>query len=776
MHSLFITTNRLLLISIGFLLSTSPVSNAFIIHSDQLRFPTASNETFFLPGSGLNNPDLQLYVNLCDLVTSQCYNNITILNATDYAIAITVPTSVPTSLYGVQVCDKNTNNCVTAPNLNFPIIDWFISENYPDLTKEGIVVQNDTVHFFGTNLLYINGYCTSFQALPTSSGNDRDTTDSFSVRNGGKNVSYVQNPGSLLVRNDNFPDKIPAVQLVPVKTSTDDHRQPLTIDLLINSISCNRADIFIPDYVTPGTYQISIDNGLVPDFYINTPVQITVEANHPNPWPTTNYTIGTTTGCSTVALCVQTCVQQGGGVIYVPSGIYNMESNVMLTLTNYCHLTALEPSTTDQPILRWFDNIIPPPSTLLTCSGNGKLSYLTLQAYSPVSALTSFTNSETYCSIENSNLIINYTNPLVPVRNAFVTSNATGWRFVNNTIYHQGNCSSSWPYNCAISFHVSQYSVFSGNYVNAVCQGYSGDTIHHFMWDRNTFVSTGNNSQGDGFNTFSNPHIVQYLYFGRSIDIGNPYAGKRWESMTFDGPGSVILSRIGTVINSSSFTLMDPPYDLGLTYPGLLVSVMQGTGLGQIRQLQSFSINPSDNSSSVWTVDTPFDTPLIPEDSVVSIVPFRGDIIFEGNTYINGTTFQFFGTAVRISTAGTYMNNMPNMIAWGREYQGGYQINQNLYWGNNIMVCGPHGRIGSISDDEASPVPPFPFQNKVYNYLQVYRNNSLFAGAGMEMNGQTWSSIVEQNTYWNGTCVDGTYVAAGNLEVNETSTQMIIVR
>jgi len=44
------------------------------------------------------------------------------------------------------------------------------------------------------------------------------------------------------------------------------------------------------------------------------------------------------------------------------------------------------------------------------------------------------------------------------------------------------------------------------------------------------------------------------------------------------------------------------------------------------------------------------------------------------------------------------------------------------------------------------------------------------------MEGQTWSSIVEQNTYAQGTCMDGTVVPPGNLQINETSTQMIIVR
>ena len=55
--------------------------------------------------------------------------------------------------------------------------------------------------------------------------------------------------------------------------------------------------------------------------------------------------------------------------------------------------------------------------------------------------------------------------------------------------------------------------------------------------------------------------MLEHIYIGRQLDVGNPAATKRWESMTFDGPGGAIfdtfesLSGIGTDGNPQILTL-----------------------------------------------------------------------------------------------------------------------------------------------------------------------------------------------------------------------------
>lgn len=136
-------------------------------------------------------------------------------------------------------------------------------------------------------------------------------------------------------------------------------------------------------------------------------------------------------------------------------------------------------------------------------------------------------------------------------------------------------------------------------------------------------------------------------------------------------------------LTTSSFTVAGTPDNTPYLSPiGLAVTVLLGTGIGQVTRV----VNASRDLKS-WEVSPAFAVPL-QEDSVISIVPFRGHCTYEGNAYLNDTTWQLFGTAFDVTGAGNYLfNTSGGMQAWGLWYQGGLQVNYGVVLDNNTLRC-----------------------------------------------------------------------------------------
>lgn len=276
---------------------------------------------------------------------------------------------------------------------------------------------------------------------------------------------------------------------------------------------------------------------------------------------------------------------------------------------------------------------------------------------------------------------------------------------------------------------------------------------------------------------------MENVYFGRGVDIGNPSATKRWESMTYDGPGGLYY---GWILNST-LTPDGKSQVLSTTFPatvdkylgpiGLQVAVLDGAGIGQVSRVTA--VNGARNA---WTVSPPFAVPLATNNSVITIIPHRGPSVFEGNAYLQDTTFQvwdvvlhrcwtcsfkllclwdmcvcppspqLFGTAYDVVAAGNFMQNTSGGFqAWGLWYQGGYQPNNNILFESNTATCSGGVRSLSIS---AGPDPVLPYTGP-YNRLLTYRNNVLLAGSNVDIDGITWDVLSENNVIAAGQCVAG---------------------
>ena len=147
------------------------------------------------------------------------------------------------------------------------------------------------------------------------------------------------------------------------------------------------------------------------------------------------------------------------------------------------------------------------------------------------------------------------------------------------------------------------------------------------------------------------PQVLENVYMGNSVNIGNYKSTLRWETMTFDAAGMDWNGPISSYSPGSTTTIVLPgdPIRNGYDYTGHQVVVVGGVGLNQYRRVLGYSRGPG--GQSTWYIDSPFATPLVPGNSTVAVYGYRGSITFESNTYLNGTAFQFYGAATNVRVA-----------------------------------------------------------------------------------------------------------------------------
>jgi hypothetical protein len=233
--------------------------------------------------------------------------------------------------------------------------------------------------------------------------------------------------------------------------------------------------------------------------------------------------------------------------------------------------------------------------------------------------------------------------------------------------------------------------------------------------------------------------------------------------MTFDGPNAAFFGN-AISLNSSFISLTSNSHQgFFATAATELVAVMQGPGFPAVREVSAVTGN-------VVQLDKPILQPLN-ESSVVSIVGDRGGFVFEGNTWINGTTVQLFGTAVDVIFSGNMLVNMTaGLLSWGRMYQNGWQPCFHVLTEFNILECS--GELSSLTSTESTP-SPVNFTGP-YNFGHVHRNNTLIGGPSITIRGSSWQVVLDNNQLTSGVCM-GINKPAGSISI-DNSTQDVLVR
>jgi hypothetical protein len=411
--------------------------------------------------------------------------------------------------------------------------------------------------------------------------------------------------------------------------------------------SCHRLDLAIPPATPPGAYSLRVSNGLAASNQglgaLDSELALTVAPARALP-AAPALTVGT--DCS-IQDCLRAAKAAGGGRVHVPAGVWAVPSGVALELAAGTTLTG---EGADASVLRWGANTLAAPvAAALTCTGPALLAGLALEVASPaVSALVFAGRSG--CRGEGLRVSVDTLAgfPSWGIGPAFSTSAGAGsWALAGSLLLHRGNCSGqSWPHNTAYTVWGAHDGLFANNTVLCYCQGHSTDSSQRIFFDGNAVFSLGADSQGSGFSTFENAQVLEHVYVGRLLDVGNPGAAKRWESMTLDGPGGAIfdtfaaLSSDGAGGEEQVLTLLQParsgPWgdrNISAQFLGASVAVLHGPGLGGTARVAGFTpTNASWQGALQLRLQPPLLTRPVPGSSYVAVNPFRGALVWEGVT------------------------------------------------------------------------------------------------------------------------------------------------
>ena len=552
------------------------------------------------------------------------------------------------------------------------------------------------------------------------------------------------------------------------------------INLPVILASCHRIDVEIPTNVVPGMYSLHVDNGLASTLdgtgVLDTEHSIVIISQQS--WPTRTWVVGT--DCSTPSVCIATASAAGGGTVSLPAGVFDLNADEFLTLNNFVALIGSGPAS----ILRWTSNTFSEaPIAAIECNGTARMENFTILALSPVQAGLKISGSA--CTANGLNITIDvagdfHIGPTVSV------ALADHFSFTNSYLFHRGNCSRSWPFNTAFTVWGSHDGIFANNSVSCYCQGHSTDSSSRVVYDGNAVFSLGSLSQGSGYSTFENPNVLENIYEGRRIDVGNSAAIKRFESMTFDGPGGAAFSTFdsishnGTSGMSQTLSLSIPGRNSGYgdknvsEWVGAHVSILFGPGLGSTARI--VGVTPDDATwatARVWTLFPPLVGGVVGE-SYVAINPHRGGFIFEATAYLNATTFQLWAQATDTILVGSYFQDVVGDVRnWPLQYQCPWKDGFACAWQPNIGCdfmhtttrCSKGGVSATSSDYGANPPVSLTLG------IALTRRNMTLIGGNMSASGRFDDMLIEHTHFAADESCDG---VSGDYNINASIPHVLI--
>ena len=263
---------------------------------------------------------------------------------------------------------------------------------------------------------------------------------------------------------------------------------------------------------------------------------------------------------------------------------------------------------------------------------------------------------------------------------------------------------------------------------------FGADSAKEWLIEDNTIAGTsvmsGGNSLATGTGAFNH-----HIFWGKN-SFQFDWSQDR-EIMTFDGGGIgyagpiASVSADGTTIVSSR--LCRPTH----VFTGGSMTVLNGTGAGQMRRLIAWG---TANASCWFKIAAPFDAPVDPSSGQwLSAQIFKGAQLFEGNSYTDVGSFQFYGMAMDVVVHAEQGSRMTGFHTWGQWHR--RNDTGDRFWHNQ-----PHPNLRTqflglkLTDGNGSPhagvpmVPanafkePVQFQNAAFSVSGAQRgeDNKIF--------------------------------------------------
>lgn len=749
--------------------------------------PLRPGETALITGACLTNATIRV----CSTEPA-CFPNCTNLlpvQQWDGSIKASLPPDFPLGVLNFTVASPGGGSSGSAVTSNAPVVDWFSTDSW----VAGSAFAGGDLILYGKALAF---------SQPIDGSGVLDC----------RPLPPLLGSGPALVPAPTLSVRLRAIRTGSVNASTVLPSYPLQVT---GAASCYRVATRLPPGIPDGNYTIEVNNGLLPvgAALPATPELLPVSAATAPRWPNGTWTVGVHCNTTDIGGCLSKARAAGGGTVRVPPGFYRMPTGRTLGLGSYVALTGTTSRAADT-VLSWDDE----PANGNTCALSPwnpntprypcalvynvesynyehaqhkplAIRNLTLLVTSPVFKIIQMTD----CSgCEALNLVLNVTIDAVRFPDGaaayppLYVRHAKQWRAVGLLIVSGGGNESTPRTDdpATAAFHLQ-----------AVNDGRLWDVVAHSFWagwflsclDRVSMERTDVRStsplrqRGNSLNPFCGPIDASrgndHVYFGQNYDAGTDTL-QTWETFTQDGAGGPYAGFVVAIgVNASTgrqtlqTTIVRPDVNGGAgtaLLSGQSVSVMGGAGLGQWRRITAVEPvavrvagNATVNATLVPTgaytlhLEAPFSLPLVVNNSVIAVSTYKGNIVFEGNEWTNGTTVQTYGSSLDLVLAGNVLRNFYSggLVLWGLGMQrNGWQPSLRMLVEHNTLICS--GNIQSFSS-LFDPLPPnlgFNGSTVVLNYAHVIRRNAMPGSLDIIVRGQAWDVVVEGNTFSNGTC------------------------
>lgn len=504
------------------------------------------------------------------------------------------------------------------------------------------------------------------------------------------------------------------------------------------SVACN-----ISSSISDGDYTVYIHNGLGGKNAWKNAGALKIRT--PKPWPTDVYNV------KQIGLdaALAKAKQNGGGVIYFPRGQFEMKGQIVL-----------------------------PPHTVLKGEGSGLATiYWSTMQNPPVSLITgtSFGVEDIAIYVEGFHQNVIEDSPGsdgVKIKNVLLRANAfyaltdigdmeKDWRGkkvvhgtrengaavrIHGSNFQITDCDILGS-NKAIELVNSRHGLIARNKIRYGIQGLMLEGIDGVIVEDNQAIGGHLAASGNAFTTYWCT-AAQNIYFAHN-KLGQMYGYDR-EAFTFDGAGGAYWGKLAQVNGTHMLLAQDArprAYSPIHNWAGAAFCIIDGKGVGQYRRV-------THNDGRNWEIDRSWD--ILPDtNSVISIVPFRGKVLFVGNSIEDAGIVQGYGTSLDCVFAKNQFSRADGITLIGRNPHGwGWQpswfcqiLDNHILAGNRwghengeIVVC----TLNRDEDDAESGG-----SGKMLEFwgpltrCAVVRGNDLENNAKIEIDGTVDDTVVE---------------------------------
>jgi hypothetical protein len=298
----------------------------------------------------------------------------------------------------------------------------------------------------------------------------------------------------------------------------------------------------------------------------------------------------------------------------------------------------------------------------------------------------------------------------------------------------------------AVILHNAEDGIISGNTIRHGHNGLGAEGVDRIIIENNVFAGGDMAASGNFISSYWRTFSRNIYYACNRFE--HAYGYDR-EFMTLDGSGGTYGGRIERCEGTAVILATDPVERTYSTrgephtpqkdsWIGAGMFLLDGTGAGQYRIVTG-------HEGRRWEIDRPWD--IAPDaTSFVSIVPFRGRVLFIGNALADGGSVQAFGTSIECIFAENRGARMSGFTpVWG--YNGHDWGNQPSWYcqffDNEIIEGNGWGHesaaVRTLTSWEEDRSYAGPLSRGVTMRRNLLRNNT-----GIEIQGVTHDVIVEK--------------------------------